>query len=377
VKVAFVSVQTRSGHFRTYVDHLLSSGHDVVVLTNTSEPDLPVRVIDLRSGAPGSWLRLRGVGAAARVWRLGRALRTERPDVLDVMPVTPDGLFAALLWRGPLVLDFWGSDLHGLAARPWWVRLLMTRVVRRADRIHSVSGHMTRVLVAKGADAARIETFQYGVDLVEFEFGGAPRATEEILGSRGLRAFYRVETIIRAMPRVLLSRPRAQLLLTKADGPLDSLRSLAVDLGVEGSVTFLGLVPRDDLAARLRRAAVWVSIPPSDGMPLSLLEAMASGAVPVVSDLDTMREWLDESRAVFVDVSSPERVADAILHGLTMAEDGAYAEPNRRAVEQRGDRRTNLPRWERMLTETAARASRARGAPEHGAVGTARRSRGR
>jgi len=56
-----------------------------------------------------------------------------------------------------------------------------------------------------------------------------------------------------------------------------------------------------------------------------------------------------------VDGARLEDVAKAILRGLTLAEDGAYAEPNRRAVEQCGDRQANLPRWERMLLAAAGR----------------------
>src|SRR5665647_2371499 len=290
MKIAVCGVDPRSNHYRTYVNFLASRGHNVTVITNTNDVDAPVDVVNIARKITGLRFMPPGMGLLIRLSRLFRALRSAPFDVLDVMQVTPDGVYAAWLWRGPLMLDFWGSDILRLETRPWWIRRLMPRVVRKADRIHAVSEHMTRVLVAMGADPSRIETFQYGADL-----------------------------------------------------------------GVEQSVTFLGLVSREEVSARLRRAAVWVSIPPSDGMPLSLLEAMASGALPVVSDLDTMREWLDESRAVFVDSASPEHVAEAILRGLTLAEDGAYAEPNRRAVQQRGDRQANLPRWERMLLAAAGR----------------------
>jgi len=355
MKVAVCGISPRSNHFRTYVNYLASRGHDVTVITNMDAVDAPVKVVNVAGEIRGYRFMPPGLGLLIRLSRLFRALRSAPFDVLDVMQVTPDGVYAAWFWHGPLMLDFWGSDIHRLAARPWWIRRLMPRVVRKADRIHAMSEHMARVLVTMGADPSRIEAFQYGVDLTQFGFGGAPRTSQEILATRGLREFYRAETIIRAMPQVLLSRPQAHLFLTKADGPVESLRSLSVDLGVAQSVTFLGLVSREEVSARLRRAAVWVSIPPSDGMPLSLLETMASGALPVVSDLGTMREWLDDSRAVFVDGADPDNVAEAILRGLTLAEDGAYAEPNRRAVEQRGDRQANLPRWERTLLAAAGR----------------------
>jgi glycosyltransferase involved in cell wall biosynthesis len=364
MKVAFVSVQSRSVHFRTYLDFLLSRGHEVVVLTNTSEIDSRARVVDLSGGLRGSDFMPRGVGLLVRVWRLWRALRAERPDVLDLMPVTPDGLYAACMWRGPLQLDFWGSDILHLASRPWWIRRLMSRVILKADRIHSVSSHMTDVLTTMGASEKVIETFQYGIDLRLFAFAPAPKTSRRILFTRGLKDFYRLEIVLRAMPDVVRRCPGAHLFVTRAGPPLDKLRALVRELGIEAAVTFLGLVPRTEVAEECRRAAVWVSIPPSDGAPLSLIEAMACGPVPVVSDLDTVREWLDETRAVFVRDVSPQGVAEHIVRGLEMAEDGSYAAANRLVVEQRGDCQVNLPRWEAMLR--AAVSSHGSGRPTRG-----------
>jgi glycosyltransferase involved in cell wall biosynthesis len=42
------------------------------------------------------------------------------------------------------------------------------------------------------------------------------------------------------------------------------------------------------------RAKLYVSIPESDGAPISLLEAMRCGAVPVVADLPANREWISD-----------------------------------------------------------------------------------
>lgn len=295
-----------------------------------------------------------GGGFAVLLWRLRRALRGGDFDVLDVMQVTPAGVYAACLWRGPLVLDFWGSDIMRLDQRPWLVRQLMRRALAKASCIHSVSRQMTAALVSHGADETVIETFQYGVDLSGFAFAAGGGRPETVVWSRGLREFYRLETMLRAWPEVLRRRPRARLIVTQADPSLERWQALAAELGVAGSVAFVGRVSHEELAASLREAAVWVSIPPSDGAPLSLLEAMASGALPVVSDLESVREWLGDERAVFVPVVDNEHLAAAVVTGLELAADGTHAQENRRIVEERGDRRLNLPRWERLLERAAA-----------------------
>jgi glycosyltransferase involved in cell wall biosynthesis len=355
VKIAVCGINPKSIHFRVYLDFLVAQGHEVTVITDTETVEARVEVLDFARPIRGRRVMPPGMAFLVLLWRLRRALRSRAFDVLDVMQVTPAGVYAAWLWRGPLVLDFWGSDIMRLDQRPWLVRLLMRRVIAKASCIHSVSRQMTGALVACGADEAVIETFQYGVDLSGFAFAPGGGRSETVVWSRGLREFYRLETMLRAWPAVLRRRPTARLVVTQLDASLERWQALAAELGVADSVAFVGRISHEELAATLRQAAVWVSIPPSDGAPLSLLEAMASGALPVVSDLVSVREWLDDERAVFVDVVDAEHVAAAVVAGLELSADGAHAEANRRIVEERGDCGLNLPRWERLLLRAAAK----------------------
>lgn len=130
--------------------------------------------------------------------------------------------------------------------------------------------------------------------------------------------------------------------------------ALAEELGISHHVSFVGHRPHSKLAEDLARCAVWVSLAENDGTPLSLLEAMASGAVPVVADLPTLHEWIEPGCGVFVE-PAPEAVAAGVLEGFRLAEEGTAAKANRAVVEARADRSANLKRYDDML-ERAARA---------------------
>jgi len=65
----------------------------------------------------------------------------------------------------------------------------------------------------------------------------------------------------------------------------------------------LGKVPRERYVNLLESSHFCVSIPKFDGTSVSLLEGMALGCVPIVSDIPPNREWVDEGRGI---ISEPK-----------------------------------------------------------------------
>ena len=79
------------------------------------------------------------------------------------------------------------------------------------------------------------------------------------------------------------------------DGPeAAALAARARARGVDGFVRFVGRLPHAALPALLADAAVVVSCALSDSTSISLLEAMAAGATPVVTDLPGNRAWVED-----------------------------------------------------------------------------------
>lgn len=362
--IAVAGIAPENIHFLTYTRYLVECGHNVTVITNAATVDADVRVVDFGRHTRLIKLVPRGFRVLLRASRVWRALRSGRFDVVSVQQMTPDGVYATLLAPGPVVPTFWGSDILRLEIRPWFVQRLMPRAVRRATRIHATSEEIAARLIGMGADPARMETFNYGVDLGVFAVDGPEvREPGRIVCTRGLRPFYRTAEIVRALPLLLEQAPDARLVLVGdgQPGDLEALEDLADECGVSERVTFTGRLAPAEIASELQKAAVLVSIPPTDSFALSVQEAMACGAFPVVSDIPAMRQSLDETNAEHVSDVSPQALAATLARALERARQGTHIAINRRTVEAVGDRRTNLARFEALLQAAADDRRRAGG----------------
>ena len=79
-----------------------------------------------------------------------------------------------------------------------------------------------------------------------------------------------------------------------------------------------GRVSREEALELMTRARVVLAPSLSDGVPNSMYEAMAAGALPLVSPLDTIRPLVEEGRNVlFARNLYPGEIADALARALT------------------------------------------------------------
>ena len=119
----------------------------------------------------------------------------------------------------------------------------------------------------------------------------------------------------------------------------------------------MGRLDATSLASWLSRAEIYVSASRSDSTSVTLLEAMASGAVPVVTDLEGNREWVDEGAGARLfrvgDAAGLTRALDAVLSDPAWAEEARRR--NRRVVEERADRSRNLAEIESLFVGLAGR----------------------
>ena len=191
---------------------------------------------------------------------------------------------------------------------------LAALAARLTDTFVCVSRQSAAVAVREGVPGGRIRTIWNGIDLTHFACSGPRPDGPAVLVAR-LSPEKDVATLLRAAARVVQQRPTFRLRIA-GDGPcLPMLRELTDQLQLAGHVDFLGDVR--DVAGLLATAKLFVLPSLTEGISLTLLEAMSCGLPVVATRVGGNPEVVvDGQTGLLVPPGDPPALAAAILQLL-------------------------------------------------------------
>lgn len=290
------------------------------------------------------------LAAIPAVRALGRSLK---PDLTVGYRVTSYGVLGAAAGLRPLALAAQGQYI-AFPPTSFLKRALARYALARCDLITSWGAHMTRNMGQLGCDLSKVRTIAYGIDTERFALDATrprPNAPPRILSTRALRDDYNHAQIVRALPEVVRDFPDVVYTAVGEGGAKARLRALADELGVGRNLDLPGRVSLERLVVLLRTCDVYASAVPTDGVSASLLEAMACGAWPVVTDNEANRLWIRPGvTGDLIPVGDVAATSRAIVDALTDAGRAASAsESNRALVCERACFKDNMAVIEEML----------------------------
>lgn len=212
----------------------------------------------------------------------------------------------------PFMLTSWGLEVQTLPYASFVQKSLARIAALKARAITVDANFLKEIWVSMGIPEHKIKVIPFGVDTDRFNpdvDGSAIRQelhiekTDVVIIST--RPFYNnehynVECLIRAIPTVVKGHENVKFII-KGVGPLESyLKQLAEKLNVSKYTRFVGLVPYDDLGRYLCASDIYISTCFVDSTSVSLLEAMACGLPPVVTNIAGNREWVKDGENGFL-----------------------------------------------------------------------------
>lgn len=286
---------------RAHLAPLAASAGCASVTMVTTSP-LPA-LAKVHAVVPPRWLVATTGAVPARLLTFVIVGLRSRPDVVGGFHLLINGLVAGLLARvtgaeswyfsvgGPTELidgGVWGEN-------PYFARLrtpdadverLLLDAVRHFDVVITMGTGAARFLRERGV-ACPIEVVPGGIDRAAFSGHHRTSEFDLILVAR-LVPIKQIDLFIRVVALLRASREITAAIV--GDGPLlGALEQLATELGVSGAITFAGR--QTDVPGWLARARVFVLTSESEGLALSMMEAMMCGlpaVVPRVGDLEDL-----------------------------------------------------------------------------------------
>lgn len=346
-----------SVHTQRWLNYFANKGHDVHLVTVW-----PFEVDNLQNVKLHRLNMIRGIKGVNPLYaafQIKRVIKSISPHLLHGHFVVGYGFWGALCRFHPFVLTAWGSDILVKPRLSNLTRWMVQFALRRADLITCDAEHLAEKMLQLGASKEKIQLIYYGTDIQRFspkrkdpEFKvrlqiGPDSPT--VISLRSLRPLYDVESLVKAIPRVLSEVPEAKFLVIGDGEQRSYLDQLATSLGVSKSVKFIGWIPNDELPRYLASVDVYVSTALSDGgLAASTAEAMASELPVVITDFGDNRKWVkDEEGGCIVPPKNPTVLSERIIY-LLKNEDvrRRFGKINRRVIEERHNYDKEMVRME-------------------------------
>ncbi len=248
----------------------------------------------------------------------------------------------------------WSVTIHGWHEFATEDTSQLRAKLAAADQVISISdftrSQLLRLSGPRGWD--RISVVRCGIDLAAF-----PVRTERPVSSPPVvvvtaRLSAEKGHLVLLQALAALRRDghelRARLI---GSGPLaEVIEAEAARLGVADAVELTGALPPLEVARALREADVFCLPTFAEGLPVSIMEAMASGVPVVTTYISGIPELVVDGETGWI---VPAGNVDALAAALLAATEGPgrhdVVAAARRAVEERHDRSRNVVELERLL----------------------------
>jgi glycosyltransferase involved in cell wall biosynthesis len=276
-----------------------------------------------------------------RTFRLAKKAKTIieklQPDLVHCLRLPIEGYIGGLVGYQPLVLTTWGNDMVYFSQKypicRWLTRKAMSQAsLYFADSLRdkyiaetygfSCSNPTLEVPVTGGLKLKEFPMYQKGSSIrqaAKRKLGINPK-TNLLVSLRGFKFFYvNTEALIKAIPKIIKVFPDTVFVL-KGDMQLDAyykMKRLAEELGVENNIRFTDKLSPEEVADYLLASDIMVSITLYDGCPISLLEGMAYGTIPVMSNHSPIQEWISDGwNGYLINPVNPSQIAETIIRAL-------------------------------------------------------------
>jgi L-malate glycosyltransferase len=231
-----------------------------------------------------------------KYFRIKKIIKSIKPDFVNPHYVTSHGFLIALIKEFNLVpfaliQTTWGTDILVTPFSNKIYYLLTAFSLNKANLITSDSEYMTTVI--QQISVSEIITFSFGLDELP-EISLSDKDENLYYSNRMLTENYNIKEVIDFFRLIIYQNPKARLVISHDGDQRKYLESYSKELGLDNKIRFLGFISLEEQTKLYKQSQFYLSLPKSDSTSVSLIEAMAYGCIPILSNIPANHEWIKD-----------------------------------------------------------------------------------
>lgn len=238
----------------------------------------------------------------------------------------------------PLLVSFYGSDVSRLPSELGWKRRYR-KLAASADHFIAVTGFMKSQLIDLGFPEEKISIVRFGIDLDKFEYREHSQSPKKIILVGRMVEKKGFEYAIQAISNLYKMGKKPEVNIYGYGPLMKSLKKRTDNLQVNGSIRFHGYQPIESIMKALDENTIMIvpSITAEDGdmegLPNTILEAMAKGTPVVASKHAAIPEAIQDKKTGFLfDEKDVEGLTELLRKILDEEFDLNYIRRNARSL---------------------------------------------
>lgn len=283
-------VGTNSIHIENFIDLIKDYFDDILLLTHKKLENykVPYKEIDFS-------IRKNGI---KNLKNLKTIIKEFNPSIVHIHQVNTQALLTilALNQNTNTVLTAWGSDILIKPKKKLLNKLIVKYILKRVDIITADSDTVLNE-AKKLVKNINSHNINFGIEVASCEI-----KKENIIYSNRLHnTLYNIDKIIISFSKFVKTNPSWKLIIAGSGNNTDSLKKLTQNLNIDTNVEFLGWLNAKENYENYCKSKIYVSIPSSDSVSLSLVEAIACNCIVFVSNLPANKEIITSEIGFIID----------------------------------------------------------------------------
>ncbi|MEK7775449.1 MAG: glycosyltransferase [Candidatus Zixiibacteriota bacterium] len=302
-----VLADARSFHTERFVAQLRIQGCSVL-LASLEPGEIECHQIT-RRGPMSSLHYLFAIGQVRKL------IKEFAPDIVNAHFATGYGFLTSLAVGKigpPIVLNLWGSDVLVVPQKSALHRTKLSMAINSANLVCADSGYLLDQ-ARQYREPHQAAVIPWGIEreyLALYRPECSIGVPLRIIVPRHHESVYNNEFILRALVP-LLKDGIATLTIPDWGRGIASFRKLATDLDCKG-VSFYSRMKRPEFLRMMSEHDIYLSAASTDSSPVSLIEAMALGLMPIAADIPGIAEWLTPQNGLLYPPGDESRLRECI-----------------------------------------------------------------